>query len=127
MKIVFLIARLLLGLIFVIFGLNGFLHFIPMGMPPGLAGQFMGAVFQSGYMFAVFALQLIGGILLLLNRYIPLALTVLAAIIFNILLFHALMAPGGLPLAFITVILWLLVAYPVRSAFAGLLQQRVDG
>jgi len=96
-------------------------------MPPptGVAGQFMGALFVSQYLVVVFALQLIGAVLLLINRYVPLALAILAPIIFNILLFHSLMAPSGLPLALVATTLWILVFLGVRSAFAGLLQPHV--
>jgi putative oxidoreductase len=125
MKITSVIARFLLGLIFLVFGLNGFFHFIPMPPPTGVAGQFMGALFVSQYLVVVFALQLIGAVLLLINRYVPLALAILAPIIFNILLFHLLMAPSGLPLALVATTLWILVFLAVRSAFAGLLQPRV--
>jgi len=69
------IARILLGLIFTVFGLNGFLHFIPLRLPSGVAGQFIGALFVSHYYVAVFAVQVAGGILLLSNRFVPLALT----------------------------------------------------
>jgi putative oxidoreductase len=71
-------------------------------------------------------IQLIGGILLIANRYVPLALTLLGPIIVNILLYHVFMDPSGLPRAAVVIILWLLVTYGVRSAFAGILQQRVD-
>ena len=125
MKITSVIARFLLGLIFLVFGLNGFFHFIPMPPPTGVASQFMGALFVSQYLVVVFALQLIGAVLLLINRYVPLALAILAPIIFNILLFHSLMAPSGLPLALVATTLWILVFLGVRSAFAGLLQPRV--
>jgi hypothetical protein len=125
MKITSVIARFLLGLIFLVFGLNGFFHFIPMPPPTGVAGQFMGALFVSQYLVVVFALQLIGAVLLLINRYVPLALAILAPIIFNILLFHSLMAPSGLPLALVATTLWILVFLGVRSAFAGLLQPHV--
>ena len=125
MKITSVIARFLLGLIFLLFGLNGFFHFIPMPPPTGVAGQFMGALFVSHYLDVVFALQLIGGALLLINRYVPLALTILAPIIFNIFFFHFLMAPSGLPLALVATTLWILVFFSVRSAFAGLLQPQV--
>jgi len=125
MKVAYLIARVLLGLLFVVFGLNGFLNFIPTAMPTGLGGQFITALSQSHYMTIVFAIQLLCGILLLLNRYVPLALTMLAPVIVNIVLYHACMDPSGLPLAAIAAILWILAAYPVRSFFAGLLQQRV--
>jgi len=125
MKITSVIARFLLGLIFLVFGLNGFFHFLSMPAPTGVAGQFMGALFVSQYLVVVFALQLIGAVLLLINRYVPLALAILAPIIFNILLFHSLMAPSGLPLALVATTLWILVFLGVRSAFAGLLQPRV--
>ena len=120
-----LIARYLLGLIFVVFGANGFLHFIPMPPPPGVAGQFMGALFVSHVLVVVFLLQLIGGILLLVGRYVPLALVLLGPVIVNIVLFHAFMAPSGLPLAAVVVILWGLTAWTVRSAFAGIFESKV--
>ena len=119
MKITSVIARFLLGLIFLVFGLNGFFHFIPMPPPTGVAGQFMGALFVSQYLVVVFALQLIGAVLLLINRYVPLALAILAPIIFNILLFHLLMAPSGLPLALVATTLWILVFLGVRSALGA--------
>jgi putative oxidoreductase len=125
MKITTVIARFLLGLIFLVFGLNGFLHFIPSPPPSGIAGQFAGALFVSNYLVVVFLLQIVSAILLLLNRYVPLALTLLAPIIVNILLFHILMAPSGLPLAIVVTVLWIVVFLSVRSAFAGLVQQRV--
>ena len=82
MRIVALIARILLGLMFVVFGLNGFLHFIPMGpMPTGVAGQFAGALFVSHYMYVVAALQVIGGALVLSGFYVPLGLTLLGPVI----------------------------------------------
>jgi putative oxidoreductase len=125
MKIAALIARYLLGLIFVVFGANGFLHFIPMPPPTGVAGQFMGALFMSHVLVVIFLLQLIGGILLLVGRYVPLALVLLGPVIVNIVLFHAFMAPSGLPLATVVVILWLLTAWSVRSAFEGIFRQTV--
>jgi hypothetical protein len=126
MNIITVIARFLLGLVFLVFGLNGFLHFIPAPSPPsGTAGQFVGALFVSNYLVVVFLLQIIPGILLLINRYVPLALAILAPIIFNILFFHFLMAPSGVPLALVATILWILVFLSVRSAFAGLLQPQV--
>jgi uncharacterized membrane protein YphA (DoxX/SURF4 family) len=121
MKIVTLIARILLGLIFLMFGLNGFLHFIPAPMPTGVAGQYIGALFVSHYAVLVFLLQVIGGVLLLANRFVPLAIALLAPIIVNILLFHVSMAREGIPLALITTVLWLIVFYKVRHAFAPLL------
>jgi hypothetical protein len=124
MKIASMIARYLLGVIFLVFGLNGFLQFLPMGpMPTGVPGQFMGALFASHYTVPVFAFQLIGGVLLLINRYVPLGLTILAPIIVNILIVHILMLPAGLPLALVVFILWILVFMSVRPAFDGILQK----
>jgi putative oxidoreductase len=125
MKIIAVIARFLLGLIFLVFGLNGFLHFIPSTLPSGTAGQFVGALFASHYLVVLFLLQLIPAILLLINRFVPLALTLLAPIIVNILLFHILMAPAGLALALVVTVLWMVVFLSVRSTFCGLFQQRV--
>ena len=126
MKIATLIARILLGLLFLVFGLNGFLHFIPMAPPAGLAGQYMGALFLSHYLVAVFLLQTIGGALLLANRFVPLALVLLGPVLVNILLFHALMAPEGMPVALFAIVLWAILFYAVRRAFAGVLVQRVE-
>jgi putative oxidoreductase len=125
MRIAGLVARYLLGLIFLIFGANGFLHFIPMPPIPGVAGQFMGALFVSHVLVVVFLLELIPAILLLVGRYVPLALVLLGPVIVNIVLFHAFMAPSGLPLATVVVILWLLTAWSVRSAFEGIFKQTV--
>jgi putative oxidoreductase len=124
MKTASTIARYLAGVIFLVFGLNGFLHFIPLPPPSGVAGQFMGALFVSHYLTLIFALQVIGGVLLLANRYVPLALAILAPVIVNILSFHALMAPSGPPLALFVTVLWALVFVHVRAAFAGLFQAR---
>ena len=125
MKIVTLIARLLLGLIFVVSGLNGFLNFLSMGpMPTGLAGQFVGALVLSHYFWVVAALQLAGGALLLVNRFVPLALVLLGPVIVNIILYHAFLNPTGAPLAIVVVILWLIVFYRHRQYFSGIFVQR---
>jgi putative oxidoreductase len=126
MKIAILIARILLGLLFLVFGLNGFLHFIPMPPPSGVAGQYMGALFISHYLVFVFLVQIISAVLLLANRFVPLALILLGPIIVNILLFHSLMAPEGLPLAFFAALLWIIVFYGVRRAFTGVFASRVE-
>ena len=123
MKIASTVARYLLGTIFFVFGLNGFLHFIPTPPPAGVAGQFFAALYLSHYLVVIFLLQLIPAVLLLLNRYVPLALTLLGPIVFNILFFHILMAPSGLPMAFVVLILWTITAFSVRSAFQGLFQK----
>src|SRR5712671_3360365 len=99
MRTVSLIAQYLAGVIFLVFGLNGFLNFIPLPPPGGIAGQFMGVLSPSHYMWVIFACQLIAAVLLLVNRYVPLAVAVLVPVVVNILVCHALMAPSGLPLA----------------------------
>jgi putative oxidoreductase len=126
MKILTHTSRFLLGLIFLVFGLNGFLHFIPMPPPSGVAGQFLGAMFVSKYLLVVSGLQVISGALLLVDRYVPLALTILGPIIVNILLFHGLMNPAGIELAIFVTILWGVTFAGVRSAFNGIFEARVE-
>jgi uncharacterized membrane protein YphA (DoxX/SURF4 family) len=125
MKIAILIARLLLGLIFVVFGLNGFLNFLSMGpMPTGLAGQFIGVLFQSHYLWVVAGLQVVGGLLLLVNRFVPLALVLLGPVIVNILLYHLFLSPAGFAPAILVTILWFIVFYGHRQYFSGIFVQR---
>ena len=126
MKTASVVARYLAGVIFLVMGMNGFLHFIPFPPPPGIAGQFMGSLYVSHYLWVIFAFQVITGALLLANRYVPLAVALLAPVIVNILTFHATMAPSGLPLALFVAALWALIFIDVRPAFAGLFQARLD-
>ncbi len=126
MKIASLIARLLMGLIFFVFGLNGFLHFIPAPPPPGLAGQFAGILFTSHLYVVIFAVQTIGGLLLLVNRFVPLALIILGPVIVNIFFFHLFMAPSGLPLAIVVVALWVIVALRNKAHLAGILTYHTE-
>ena len=123
MKITTIIARTLLGLIFVTFGSNMFLHFIPMPPPPeGPAGEFMTALFLSHYLYVVGALQVVGGLFLLSGRWVPLGLTLLGPVIVNILCFHVLMAPAGLPLALVVTLLALFLLWRYREYFSGLVK-----
>lgn len=123
MKIVATVARFLLGLTFVFFGSNGLFHFLPNPpIPPGPLADFTRALSVSHYIVAIGFFQMASGILLLVNRYVPLALTILAAIIVNIDLTHITMAPAGLPLAAVVSILWLLVFLRVRSNFRGIFE-----
>ena len=123
MKISATIARFLLGLIFLFFGSNLLFHFLPNPpMPPGPMANFSTAMAESHYGIAVGFFQAAPAILLLINRYVPLALTVLAAEIVNILTFHITMQPAGLPMALVVAILWLLVFLRVRSSFAGIFE-----
>jgi uncharacterized membrane protein YphA (DoxX/SURF4 family) len=122
MKIAVLIARILLGLIFVFFGLNAFLHFLPAQIPPGVAGQFTTALFVSHFYVVPFGFQVLGGLLLLSGRFIPLGLVILAPILVNILTLHITMMGGaGILPGIVCTILWFIVFAGHRSAFAGIL------
>ena len=121
MKIIVTIARIILGCVFVFFGLNFFLQFLHMPPPPsGPAGDFAKALFVSHYFYAVGGLQVVGGMLCLAGRFVPLGLTLLGPVIVNILLFHILLNPAGMPLAFVVSVLALIVLWHHRAAFAGL-------
>jgi len=123
MKILTLIARLLLGLVFIVFGLNGFHAFIPLGpMPQGPAGQFIGGLAATHYVHVIYAIQLVTGILFLVNRFVPLALTLIGPVIVNILLFHGFMAPSGIGPGLFVTICWIIVFVRHRAAFAGIFQ-----
>ena len=124
MKKVVFGARILLGLTFLVFGLNGFLQFIKQPPPTGVALPFLGALITSHEIAVVMLLQVLGGVLLLANRFVPLALVLLAPIVVNIVLFHAFMAPSGLPVAVFAAVLWVLAASGVREAFRSLLKAR---
>jgi hypothetical protein len=121
------IARYVLGAGFFVFGLNGFLRFLPMPPPPPAAGQFFGALLATGYMFPLIkGTEVLTSVLLLSNRFVPLALTVLAPILVNILGFHLFLAPGGLALPIVLTALEIYVAYSYRSAFAPMLKARTQ-
>src|SRR4051812_40735161 len=112
-------ARLLLGALFTVFGLNGFLHFIPQPPPSGLAAVFVGGLGASGYFFPLLkGAEVITGLLLLSNRYAPLARAALAPIGVNIVAFHAFLAPSALALPIVIVALGLSLAYTERAVFA---------
>jgi len=120
MKIVTVIARILLGLMFFVFGLNGFLNFIPAPPMTGTAGAFVGALISSHFIYLVSGTQVIAGVLLLINRFVPLALAMLAPIIANILAYHATMQPSGLSLAIFTTVLWIILVWRYRAHFTSL-------
>ena len=123
MKIATIIARSLLGLLFVVMGLNIFLNFIPMPPPPeGPARNFMMALFMSHYFLIVGALEVAGGALLLTGRYLPLGLTLLGPVIVNIVCFHLFMEPSGLPLAIVVAALALFLLRRYREHFVGLVK-----
>jgi uncharacterized membrane protein YphA (DoxX/SURF4 family) len=118
-------ARVLLGLIFFVFGLNFFLHFIPQPPPSGPAGAFAGALFATGYFFVVLkVIEIVSGALLLAGRFVPLVLAVLAPIVIHILLFHGFLAPAGIPLAVVVLALELFLAWSYRSVYRPMLAAR---
>jgi putative oxidoreductase len=125
MKIAVLIARILLGLLFLVFGLNGFLNFIHGPMPTGVAGQYLAVMGGTLYIHFVFVVQIVGGLLLLSGQFVPLALVLLGPVIINILLFHVSMQPSGLPPGLFATLLWFIIFYGVRRAFAGIFAQKV--
>ena len=123
MKIVATIARVLMGVVFVVFGANQIIPFLPTPqLPAGAMKDFVTVLGRTHYTVMVGFFQLVPGIMLLINRYVPLALTVLAAQLVNILTFHILVAHTGLfPVPMLVVILWIIVFWRVRGSFAGIL------
>ena len=118
-------VRVFLGVIFFVFGLNGFLQFMPQPPMPDKAGAFMGALAATGYMFPLIkSVEVVAGALLLSNRFVPLALGLLAPNVVNIVLFHAVLAPGGLPVAVVVLALELYAAWSYRDAYASMLHAR---
>jgi uncharacterized membrane protein YphA (DoxX/SURF4 family) len=118
-------ARLFLGLVFTVFGLNFFLHFLPTPPAPPRAAAFAGALFGSGYFFPLLkTTEVVAGLLLLAGRFVPLALAVLAPIVINIVGFHLFLAPSGIPLPLALLAAELTLAWRYRAAFAPMLKAR---
>ena len=125
MKVATIIVRVLLGLMFVIFGLNGFLNFIPAPPPPpGLTSQFMTVFMESRWFLFIAGFQVIGGALLLIGLYIPLGLAILGPVIVNILLFHLLINHMGGSVAVVVALLWCFLFWRYRKYFASLFEQK---
>src|SRR5712691_6540428 len=123
MKYAIIIARVLLGLIFAVFGSNAFLHLIPMPPMQGQAGAFIGALISSGYIYAIALLQVVGGLLLLIAaRFVPLGLTLLGPVIVNIVLYHLFLEPSGLAMAGLISILALFLLWVYRYKFPAIFQ-----
>lgn len=119
-----MVVRYLLGVVYVVFGLNGFLHFMPNPDLPAGAKDFIVALMNSGYlMYVVKAVEVVGGILLLANIYVPLALVIIAPITLNIFLFHLFLAMDGLPIAVVLLAMNVYLGYMNRSAFANMLKK----
>ena len=120
-------ARIFLGLVFTVFGLNFFLHFIPQPPAPPQADAFVGALVAGGYLMPLLATtEVLAGLLLLRNRFVPLALAVLAPIVVNIVGFHLALAPAGLPVALAVLAAQLYLAWAHREAFAPMLRARTE-
>jgi len=117
-------ARILMGLIFLVFGLNGFLHFIPQPktpMPEG-AVSLLGGFMKSGYMFPlIFGTQAMVGVMLLVNRFVPLALALIAPVIVNIIAFHLFLEPSGIAPGAVVLALEVYLAWAYRQAYRPML------
>jgi putative oxidoreductase len=123
MKYAIHIVRILLGLMFAVFGSNAFLHFIPMPPLEGQAGAFIGALVSSGYIYAIAVLQVVGGLLLLIGaRFVPLGLTLLGPVIVNIVLYHIFLEPAGLAMAGCISIFALFLLWVYRFKFPAIFQ-----
>ena len=125
MKIAAMIARYLLGLGFVVFGLNAFFQFMPPPELPGPGAEFMGLMFESGYFNFVAVIKIVGGLLLLLGRFVPLGLTLLGPVLVNILLFHIAFDPAGIVMGLVFTVLWFAVLWQYNTSFRTVLS--VDG
>ena len=128
MRMIAIVARYLLGLIFAVFGLNGFLNFIHQPPPANpLANQFFVSVSESHFAAFFFAIQLLAGLLLLSGYFVPLALTLLAAELYNILAFHVTLAPVSIAPALLASVLWVLVFLQYRENFNGIFGAKPAG
>lgn len=126
MKVLVLIARLLLGLVFLVFGLNGFLHFIPSPPMEGTMAAFIGAIVSSHYGYLIFGVQVIAGVLLLSGQFVPLAIAMLAPMLANIITFHLTMETAGLGPAAFSALLWAVLAWAYRGYFASLFTRSAE-
>jgi putative oxidoreductase len=123
MKIATLICRILLGLAFVVFGVFPFLTFLPQPPPlPGLAGDYIRVFIASHYAQVIGAMQLLSGLMLLSGKFVPLGLTILAAILFNIWAYHLLLEPAGIIPGAVATLLWAIVFWSYRDRFDGILR-----
>lgn len=123
MKYVIIICRVLLGLIFAVFGANAFLHFIPVPPMQGDAAAFMGVLLRTGYIYPIAALQVLGGLCLLIHpRFVALGLTLLGPVIVNIDLYHIFIDRAGLPMAAIVTLLSLFLLWVYRYKFPNIFE-----
>jgi putative oxidoreductase len=122
MKTLTVIARVLLGLVFVVLGSNAFFHFMPMPEMTGYPGQFIGSMAATGYLQAVAAFQVAGGLVLLIGRFVPVGLTLLGPVIVNIFMYHVFMDHSGMPIALVVCALEAFLIWRYRAAFTGVFQ-----
>ena len=120
MKTAVLIARILLGLVFFVFGLNFYLHFIPAQLPPGDAGTLMGLMFKHGWFTFYGLLYVVGGLLILIGRFVPIGLVLLGPIIVNILLFHVTFDLAHIGMGIVVAVLEIFLIYAYREHFRPL-------
>ena len=121
-----LVARLFLGLVFTVFGANGFLHFLPQPPMSGPPAEFIGALIASGYLFTlVKATEVIAGLLFLTGRYVPLALAIIAPVVVNIVLFHGVLVGAGMAIPLAVLAAELFLAWAYRDAFRPMLAAKV--
>ncbi len=120
MKYTVIAARVLMGLIFFVFGLNGFFNFIEAPPMEGDAGVFINLLVSSGFLYVVKVLEVTGGLLLLIGKKIPVALSLLGPVVVNIFLFHSFFAPSGLPMAVVVLVLEVFLIWSHRSSFSAI-------
>ena len=125
MKTATIITRSLLGLVFLVFGANKFLNFMPLPPMQGMAAQFMVAMFATHFIYIVATFEIVGGLLLLTGRYAPLGLTLVGPVVVNILAFHTFMNPAGLPVAVVVSAIALFLLYSYRANFAALVKPAI--
>ncbi len=126
MKIAVLIARVLLGLVFLVFGLNDFFHFIPMKPMPGDAGVLATLLYAHGWFLFHGVLYVIAAALLLVGRYVPVALVILGPFLVNILVFHLTLAPGEIGMGLLCSLLELFLIWAYWPAFRGIFTDKMD-
>jgi len=120
MKVLVLVARILLGLAFFVFGLNKIVTFLHMPMPGGDAGAMMGLMYVHRWLTFYGFVEAASGLMLLFGRFVPLGLTLLAGVGVNILLFHITLEPSGLPIPLFLALLEVILVYAYRASFAGI-------
>src|SRR5262249_10260458 len=125
MKIATIIAQVLVGFTFVFFGSNAFLHFLPAVLPPGPGGEFLKLLFESKYVYFISAVKVIGGALVLINRFVPLGLALLGPVLFNILLFHGLLSHAGWQPGAVMTALWIFLVFRYKKNFAGIFEAKM--